>query len=118
MSHLIILPILLPLLTGLLLLLVPESRRMLGHVLSLISTGLLTLVTLQLLFTANTGFFAGNDLFIDSSYTADTVKVKAALKKDPAIWKEVTIHIRKRPFTEPLKTNEEILEEMKKKRRK
>lgn len=45
MSHLIILPILLPLLTGLLLLLVPESRRMLGHVLSLISTGLLTLVT-------------------------------------------------------------------------
>ena len=38
MSHLIILPILLPLLTGLLLLLVPESRRMLGHVLSLIST--------------------------------------------------------------------------------
>jgi len=72
----------------------------------------------QILFTANTGFFAGNDLFIDSSYTADSVKVKAALKKDPAIWKEVTIHIRKRPFTEPLKTNEEILEEMKKKRRK
>ena len=55
MSHLIILPILLPLLTGLLLLLVPESRRMLGHILSLISTALLTLVTLQLLFTANTG---------------------------------------------------------------
>ena len=55
MSHLIILPILLPLLTGLLLLLVPESSRLLCDVVSVISTGLLTLVTLQLLFTANTG---------------------------------------------------------------
>lgn len=69
-------------------------------------------------FTANTGFFDGNDLFIDSSYTADSVIVKAALKSDPSIWKDVVIYIRKRPFTEPLKTNEEILDEMKKKRKK
>lgn len=55
MSHLVILPILLPLLTGLLLLLVPKRQRRFVHLLSLLSTALLTLVTLQLLFIANTG---------------------------------------------------------------
>ena len=78
----------------------------------------LPLDSTHIIFTANTGHFDGNDLFIDSSYTADSVKVRAALRNDPAVWKEVVIHIRKRPFTEPLKTNEEILDEMKKKRRK
>lgn len=72
----------------------------------------------HILFTANTGFFDGNDLFIDSSYMADTVKVKAVLRANPSIWKEVVIYIRKRPFTEPLKTNEEILDEMRKKKKK
>jgi hypothetical protein len=71
----------------------------------------------QVVFTSNGGFFKGNDLFIDSSYTNETVKVKAVLKTNPAIWKETTIYIRKRPFTEPLKTNEEILNEMKVKRK-
>ena len=69
-------------------------------------------------FTCNTGFFKGNDLFIDSSYRGETVTVKAILKSNPSIWKETTIYIRKRPFTEPLKTNEEILSEMKLKRKK
>ena len=72
----------------------------------------------QIAFTCNTGFFKGNDLFIDSSYSADSVTVRAVLKSNPSIWKETTIHIRKGPFTEPLKTNEEILEEMKIKRKK
>jgi hypothetical protein len=69
-------------------------------------------------FTANTGFFDGNDLFIDSSYMGETVKVKAVLRNNPSIWKEAVIYIRKRPFTEPLKTNEEILDEMRKKKKK
>jgi hypothetical protein len=71
-----------------------------------------------IVFSANTGFFKGNDLFIDSSYTGATVTVKAVLKNNPSIWKETTIYIRKRPFTEPLKTSDEILGEMKAKRKK
>ena len=58
--------------------------------------------------------FQNNDLFIDSAYTKETVTVKAVLKSNPAIWKEVTISIRKRGFDEPLKSNEEILEEYRK----
>lgn len=72
----------------------------------------------SIVFTCNTGFFKGNDLFIDSSFTGETVTVKASLKNNPSIWKETTIYIRKRPFTEPLKTNEEILSEMREKRKK
>jgi len=69
----------------------------------------------QIIFSANTGHFKGNDIFIDSSYKADTIKVKAILRASPAIWKEITIYIRKRGFDEPLKTDDEILNEMKKK---
>ncbi|MER3464273.1 MAG: hypothetical protein C4329_07510 [Chitinophagaceae bacterium] len=64
--------------------------------------------------TTNAGWFRGNDLFIDSSYKGETVTVKAKLKSNPLVWKETIIYIRKRGFTEPLKTNEEILEEMRK----
>ena len=66
----------------------------------------------QILFISDAGFFKGNDLFIDSSYKGETVRVKAVLKSNPAIHKETVIYIRKRGFTEPLKTNDEILDEM------
>lgn len=55
--------------------------------------------------------FQNNDLFIDSGYTAETVTVKAVLKGNPKVWREVTIYVRKRGFDEPLKSNEEILYE-------
>jgi len=69
-------------------------------------------------FYANTGYFDNNDLFIDSSYTADSIIVKAVLKSNPALWKQVTIYIQKRGFDEPLKTTEEILDEMQNKPKK
>jgi hypothetical protein len=69
----------------------------------------------QVLLISDAGFFKGNDLFIDSSYKDATVRVKAVLKSNPSVHKEVVIHIRKRGFTEPLKTNEEILDEMRQK---
>jgi hypothetical protein len=55
--------------------------------------------------------FENNDLFIDSAYTKETVKVKAILRENPKIWKEVTIYIRKRGFDEPLKSHDEVLGE-------
>ena len=73
--------------------------------------------TSTVVFTANTGHFKGNDLFIDSSYTADSVRVKAIVKTDPRLWKEVIIYIRKRGFDEPLKTDEEILGELRRKKK-
>ena len=72
----------------------------------------LPLDSTQVIFTANTGFFKGNDIFIDSSYKGDSIIVKAVLKQDPKIWKETVIYIRKRGFDEPLKTNDEVFEEI------
>lgn len=68
--------------------------------------------TSQIRFISDAGFFKGNDLFIDSSYTGETVKVKAVLKANPRIWKETIIYIRKRGFNEPLKSDQEILDEL------
>jgi hypothetical protein len=65
--------------------------------------------TSKVLLLSNEGFFSGNDLFIDSSFTGHAVKVKAILKSNPSIRKETLIHIRKRGFDEPLKTDEEIM---------
>ena len=71
----------------------------------------LPLTDKDIIFSANTGRFRGNDLFIDSSYTGETITVKAILKSNPAIWKETTIYIRKRPFG-PLQSEKEILDEL------
>ena len=78
----------------------------------------LPLDSTQILFISDAGFFKGNDLFIDSSYKGATVRIKAILKSNPSVWKETVIHIRKRGFTEILKSNEEILDEMRKKNKK
>ncbi|MEI6950209.1 hypothetical protein V9K67_23715 [Paraflavisolibacter sp. H34] len=72
----------------------------------------------QVQLSANTGYFKGNDLFIDSSYTGETVRVKALLKSRPEIWREVTIYIRKRPLNEPLKTENDVFSEGSKRRKK
>jgi hypothetical protein len=72
----------------------------------------------QIRFTSNAGFFKGNDLFIDSSVKDNKIIVRAVLKSNPAIYKEITIYIRKRGFDEPLKTNDELIQEMNEQSRK
>jgi hypothetical protein len=72
----------------------------------------------QIIFLSDAGFFKGNDLYIDSSFNGDKVKVKAILRSNHAIWRETAIYIRKRGFTEALKTNDEILNEMRQKGKK
>jgi len=74
--------------------------------------------TSQIRFSASTGFFKGNDLFIDSSFSGDKILVRATLKSNPSITKDTIIYIRKRGFDEPLKSGEEILEEMRTNNRK
>ena len=62
----------------------------------------------HVILSANTGYFLGNDLFIDSSFTGDRVKVKTVLKSNPRLQQEVTIFIRKRGFDEALKSEDEL----------
>jgi len=74
--------------------------------------------TSHIILYSNTGFFKGNDLFIDSSFIGDKIIVKAVLKSNPAIRKDTMIYIRKRGFDEPLKSSEEILDELRTNNRK
>lgn len=60
-------------------------------------------------FTASAGRWDGNSLILDSSFTGPKVNVKAVLKADPKIWREVTIYLKTVDTVERLRTVEEIL---------
>lgn len=60
--------------------------------------------------TASEGRFEGNSLILDSGCTAKKIIVKAVLKSNPAIWKEVTIYVKTTESTERLKTINEVLQ--------
>ena len=66
----------------------------------------------EITLTASAGKFDGNSLFIDSNFKEEKVTVKAVLKSNPQVWKEVVIYIKKKESTERLKTEKEILQEL------
>ena len=59
-------------------------------------------------FTSTYGKFEGNELILPDDPTVEKLTVKAVLKANPAVWKEVTIWIKKKPDP-ALPTKEEIL---------
>jgi len=72
----------------------------------------------HLIFRSTAGSFRGNDLFIDSSFTGDSIKIQIVLKQDTMVHRSLVVYIRKRGFDEPLKTEEEILDKLPGNRRK
>lgn len=71
----------------------------------------LPLTEKQLMFSATAGVFEGNSLLIDTSYKGEKITVKAVLRNNPEISKEITIYIKKHNSSERLKTIEELLRE-------
>jgi hypothetical protein len=69
----------------------------------------LPLTDKDILFSSSTGKFQGNNLIIDSNCTDKKVSIKAVLKSNPAIWREVTVYIKTLPDNERLKTIDEVL---------
>ena len=78
----------------------------------------LPLTEKDILFTSSAGKFEGNSLILDSACTEKKVTIKAVLKSNPAIWKEVTIYIKTTPDNERLKTMEEVLDPPSQRRKK
>jgi len=62
----------------------------------------------EIQFTSSAGEFQGNDLIVPANFNEEKIKVKAVLKNNPAIWKEITIWIKKLPDPDHLPTREEI----------
>ena len=66
------------------------------------------LTSKELSFTSSLASFEGNELIIPQDFKAEKVTVKAVLKSNPSIWKEVTIWIKKMPDPQ-LPTRDEIM---------
>ena len=60
-------------------------------------------------FTTTYGTFEGTELVLPGNPTVEKLNIKAILKSDPKLWKEITIWIKKKPDDELLPTTDEIL---------
>jgi hypothetical protein len=69
----------------------------------------LPLTNKEIDFTCSSGKFVGNNLVIDTGFKGEKVTVKAVLKNNTAIWKEINIYIKKVEAVERLKTVDEIM---------
>lgn len=77
----------------------------------------LPLDTSHLIFTASAGEFKGNSLWIAKDFKPNKVSFKVVLKANPAQHKEFDIYIKQKPDEEKLKTNEEIMKEIRQPRK-
>jgi hypothetical protein len=68
------------------------------------------LTSKELDLTSSAGKFEGNELVLPANFKEEKVKVKAVLKINPDILKEITIWIKKLPDPDRLPTKEEILQ--------
>lgn len=68
------------------------------------------LTSKEIEFSSSSGEFEGNNLTLSPDFKGEKIKVKAVLKSNPEIWKEITIWIKKLPDPDRLPTKEEILQ--------
>src|SRR4030095_17226426 len=63
----------------------------------------------EIIYISSYGTLEGNELILPAECTVQKLTIKAVLKSDPGLWKEITVWIKKRPDDEVLPTTEEIL---------
>ncbi|HET9433781.1 MAG TPA: hypothetical protein VFO37_08500 [Chitinophagaceae bacterium] len=63
----------------------------------------------DLTFSSTYGKFEGTELILPDEPAVEKLTIKAVLKSDPRLWKEITIWIKRKPDNELLPTNEEVL---------
>ena len=68
----------------------------------------LPLTSKEIQFSSSTGSFEGNDLLVPQDQKVEKIRVRAVLKSDPSIWKEISIWIKKIPDPEHLPSLEQI----------
>ena len=73
----------------------------------------LPLDTTQVLFSSSDGKWIGNNLVFEPSFTKEFVTVTAMLKTNRALQRTTVIYLKKKPDDEKLKTEQEIMDEMK-----
>lgn len=76
----------------------------------------LPLDTTDIVFTASAGKFNGNSLWVEPGFTGEKITISVTLKQKPSLHKRFDMYIKQKPDG-PLKTVDEILDEMKKKKK-
>lgn len=72
----------------------------------------------QLIFSSSYGKWDGNSLIIDSNYTKDSVIVTIVCRNDASISRSTTIYMKKYLVVEKLKTEQEIIDDLTKPKKK
>lgn len=73
----------------------------------------LPLDTSQIIFTSSDGKWIGNNLMFEPSFDKEFITVTAQLKSNRALQKTIVIYLKKKPDDEKLKTEDEIMNDMK-----
>ena len=63
----------------------------------------------DLSFTSTYGTFEGNELILPDPCTVDKLTIKAVLKSNPSMSREITVWIKKKPDDEMLPTSQEVM---------
>lgn len=77
----------------------------------------LPLDTTHIAFTTSHGKFSGNSLWVDTATTAEKINIGVALKSNSSVRRDFTLYIKKSPDSGKLKTEQEIIDEIKSKRK-
>lgn len=62
----------------------------------------------ELLFQSSAGRFEGNSLYLDPNTNIEKVSIKATLKADSTVVRQVVIYVKKLPDSEKLKRKEDL----------
>ena len=76
------------------------------------------LTSKEIQFSSSACEFQGNELIVPADFKEEKIKIKAELKSNPAIWKEVTIWIKKIPDPDSLPGLDQVLKNTTPKKRK
>ena len=76
------------------------------------------LTSKEIQFSSSACEFQGNELIVPPDFKEEKIKIKAELKSNPAIWKEITIWIKKIPDPDSLPGLDQVLKNTTPKKRK
>ena len=76
------------------------------------------LTSKEIQFSSSACEFQGNELIVPPDFKEEKIKIKAELKSNPAIWKEITIWIKKIPDPDSLPGLDPVLKNTTPKKRK
>lgn len=71
----------------------------------------------DIIFKSSHGKFSGNSLVVDKNFDGEKITIEVTCRKNPLLHKRFDMYIKTKPDNEQLKTEEELLNEMRNQRK-